>query len=237
MSNRTRHAQKKRKVSGSRRQLVTKSQPKRGTVDFLKRWWWVGAAGVVVVVGLSVALLGGCGRERSSMPANPADRVDMYSEPPAMQIDPTIVYFAAISTPKGEIVVQLDAAAAPETVNNFVFLAREGFYDGLTFHRVEPDFVVQGGDPAGTGGGGPGYKVEAEIGLPHVDGAIATARTADNLNPERLSSGSQFYITLGAQPGLDDQYTVFGRVVSGMDVVEDIAVGDLIEEIAIYEGA
>jgi protein-export membrane protein SecD len=160
----------------------------------------------------------------------------MYGVPPPMQIDTTQTYTATISTPKGDIIVQLDAAAAPQTVNNFVFLSEQGFYSGLTFHRVEPGFVIQGGDPLGNGSGGPGYTIPAEIGLPHVRGAIAMARLPDDVNPTRASSGSQFYIALEALPGLDGQYTVFGRVIEGMDVVQSIAVGDVIERIAITTG-
>ena len=171
--------------------------------------------------------------EPSAMPPNPADRSDMYSQPPAMQIDVEETYTATIATAKGEIVVQLDTEAAPQTVNNFVFLAREGFYDNLTFHRVEPGFVIQGGDPLGTGAGGPGYTVPAEIGLPHVEGAIATARQGDQVNPDRASSGSQFYITLAPTHQLDEGYTVFGQVTAGMDVVKSIAIGDTINKISI----
>jgi cyclophilin family peptidyl-prolyl cis-trans isomerase len=152
-----------------------------------------------------------------------------------MQIDPSKTYRATISTEKGDIVVNLDAGAAPQTVSNFVFLAREGFYDGLTFHRVEPGFVIQGGDPLGTGAGGPGYTVPAEIELKHIKGAIAMARRGDQVNPERASSGSQFYITLDATPFLDGAYTAFGEVVEGMDVVESVAVGDVIDSITIEE--
>ena len=169
------------------------------------------------------------------MPETPAERNQMYSDVPEMQIDPTLSYEATIATEKGDIVVELDAEAAPETVNNFVFLAREGFYDGLTFHRVEPGFVIQGGDPTGSGAGGPGYTVPAEIGLKHVKGAIAMARQGDQVNPERASSGSQFYITLAETPHLDGAYTVFGEVVEGMDVVESIAVGDVIQSVTIEE--
>ncbi len=172
-------------------------------------------------------------RDLPPMPENPADRNDMYSAPPEMQIDVSRKYTATIATAKGDIVVQLDAGAAPLTVNNFVFLAQQGFYDGLTFHRVEPGFVIQGGDPLGTGAGGPGYTVPAEIGLPHIEGAIATARQGDQVNPDRASSGSQFYITLAPTPQLDGAYTVFGHVVAGMDVVHSIAIGDVIEKITI----
>jgi SecD/SecF fusion protein len=167
------------------------------------------------------------------MPTNPADRNNMYSAPPEMQIDADKTYVATISTAKGDIVVQLDASAAPLTVNNFVFLANQGFYDSLTFHRVEPGFVIQGGDPTGTGTGGPGYTVPAEIQLPHVEGAIAMARQGDQVNPTRASSGSQFYITLAPTPQLDGAYTVFGQVTAGMDVVQSIAIGDAIERVTI----
>ena len=169
------------------------------------------------------------------MLANPAERENMYDDPPDMQIDENKNYVTTISTVKGDIVVQLDASAAPQTVNNFVFLARQGFYDNLTFHRVEPGFVIQGGDPAGTGAGGPGYTIPAEIELLHVEGAIAMARRGDQVNPERASSGSQFYITLAPTPFLDGQYTAFGQVTEGMNVVRSIAIGDVINEITIAE--
>ncbi|MFQ5772739.1 MAG: peptidylprolyl isomerase, partial [bacterium] len=120
-------------------------------------------------------------------------------------------------------------------VNNFVFLARQGFYDGLTFHRWEPDFVIQGGDPSGVGTGGPGYRIPAEIGLPHHQGVIAMARQGDNVNPEKKSSGSQFYITLRPTPFLDGQYSVFGRVMQGFDVVQKITRGDVILRVDIEE--
>ena len=212
---------------------------RRSRPPVARSWWWIG--GVLVILPL-IAVAAGCAggpgeRNSTSMPKNPADRADMYSEPPAMQIDTAKTYVVTISTAKGDIVAQLDASAAPQTVNNFVFLARAGFYDGLTFHRVEPGFVIQGGDPAGTGGGGPGYTVPAEIQLPHVEGAIAMARRGDQVNPTRASSGSQFYITLAPTPFLDGAYTAFGQVTTGMDVVQSIAVGDVIENITIKEGS
>ena len=196
---------------------------------------WRLICGVAVALLLSITACTSAGEETSTMSANPMDRSNMYSAPPEIQIDPAKSYIATISTDKGEIVVQLDASAAPQTVNNFVFLAREGFYDGLTFHRVEPGFVIQGGDPLGSGGGGPGYTVPAEIQLPHPEGAIAMARKPDEVNPERASSGSQFYITLAPTPFLDGAYTAFGQVIGGMDVVQSIAVGDLIVKITIAE--
>jgi len=203
-----------------------------------KSWCWVRLVAAALLLS---AVAVGCGPAepatptKPAMPANPADRADMYSQPPQMQIDSNKTYVATISTAKGDVVVQLDASAAPLTVNNFVFLARQGFYDGLTFHRVEPGFVIQGGDPLGTGAGGPGYTVPAEIQLPHIEGAIAMARKADQVNPERASSGSQFYITLAPTPFLDGAYTAFGQVIEGMDVVKSIAVGDVIEKITITE--
>jgi cyclophilin family peptidyl-prolyl cis-trans isomerase len=169
------------------------------------------------------------------IPADPALRNAMFDTPPPMIIDPAKSYTATIVTGKGDIVCELNAGEAPQTVNNFVYLARAGFYSGLTFHRVVPGFVVQGGDPLGKGNGGPGYTVPAEIGLLHEKGVLAAARLSDQVNPERASSGSQFYITLEKTPHLDGSYTVFGRVVSGMSVAESIAVGDVIQAITVPE--
>jgi len=257
MSKKSKRARKKQKSfrpparsAQKRSQFKSRSRSKPALPAHF--WWWVGG-GVIVLVVIAVVLwfTVGPGKpgekstamptspagEPAAVPANPADRNNMYSQPPAMQIDPSKTYVATISTAKGDIVVQLDAGAAPQTVNNFVFLARQGFYDGLTFHRVEPDFVIQGGDPAGSGAGGPGYTVPAEIQLPHVEGAIAMARRGDEANPTRASSGSQFYITLAPTSFLDGAYTVFGHVTEGMDVVKVIAVGDVIQEITITEGS
>jgi peptidylprolyl isomerase len=203
-----------------------------------RRWWWIGG-GVAALVIVSSVLWFTIGPGKPVLPTpTPTLRptpTPIYSAMPEMQIDPGKTYTATISTAKGDIVVRLDAKAAPLTVNNFVFLSRAGFYDGLTFHRVEPGFVIQGGDPFGNGNGGPGYTIPAEIGLPHTEGAIAMARQGDAVNPERASSGSQFYITLAPTPELDGAYTVFGQVIEGMDVVKSIAVGDVIETITIAE--
>ncbi len=124
----------------------------------------------------------------------------------------------------GKVKIQLNYTDAPKSSQNFAKLASLGFYDCLTFHRVIEGFVVQGGDPEGTGAGGPGYTIPAEIKLPHKKGSIAMARTGDQVNPKRDSSGSQFYIALQDLPQLDNQYTVFGQVVEGMDVVSKIGV-------------
>jgi len=156
-----------------------------------------------------------------------------WAEPSKPDVDPAKKYTAIIKTAKGEIVCELYPKEAPLSVTNFKYLADNGFYKGLTFHRVVPDFVIQGGDPAGTGAGGPGYTIPAEIGLKHKKGALAWARTGDEVNPERRSSGSQFYITLEATPFLDGAYTVFGQTISGMDIVKQIRQGDVIESVQV----
>jgi peptidyl-prolyl cis-trans isomerase B (cyclophilin B) len=142
-------------------------------------------------------------------------------------------HYAIIETEHGTIVIELYPASAPKTVANFETLVNKGFYNGLTWHRVVPDFVVQGGDPDGTGMGGPGYTVPAEIKEKHLRGSVATARTGDDVNPQRASSGSQFYICLEPQPNLDGQYTVFGGVIKGMDVVDQIQKGDHMKKITL----
>jgi peptidylprolyl isomerase/peptidyl-prolyl cis-trans isomerase B (cyclophilin B) len=131
----------------------------------------------------------------------------------------------------GEIRLEFFPEDAPKTVENFVTLAKKGFYNGLTFHRVVPDFVVQGGDPEGNGTGGPGYTIKAEFNTrKHGRGTLAMARSQD---PD--SAGCQFYITYGAQPHLDGSYTVFGQVVSGMEHVDRIKQGDRMQSVAILE--
>lgn len=153
-----------------------------------------------------------------------------FSQAPAQIIDSGKTYVATISTSKGDIVVELDSDVTV-TTNNFVFLACKGFYDGLMFHRVEPGFVIQGGDPQGNGSGGPGYTIKGEFeGAVFDVGVIGMARTTD---PD--SAGSQFYITLGAAHNLDGKYAAFGHVTSGMDVAQRIAIGDVIQTITIEE--
>lgn len=144
-------------------------------------------------------------------------------------------HYAILDTDRGDIVLELYPAEAPKTVANFEKLSKEGFYNKLTFHRVEPGFVVQGGDPAGNGTGGPGYELPAEISPTekHIRGTLAMARRGDQVNPDRKSSGSQFYICLAPAPFLDGQYTVFGGVVEGMNVVDKIKVGDHIKKVTL----
>jgi peptidyl-prolyl cis-trans isomerase B (cyclophilin B) len=142
-----------------------------------------------------------------------------WSKPPELEIDPKKTYTATIKTDKGNIVIDLFASRAPNTVNNFVFLARQGFYDDTIFHRVIPDFMVQGGDPTGTGMGGPGYKFKDEIdrSLKHdKPGMLSMANAGPNTN------GSQFFITHVPTSWLDGKHAVFGQVKEGMDVVNAI---------------
>ena len=143
-----------------------------------------------------------------------------YDAPPAMTIDPAKDYSATITTNKGEVTVDLFEADAPQTVNNFVFLANDDFYDGTVFHRVINEFMIQGGDPTGTGRGGPGYRFADETqGNPntHEPFTLSMANSGPNTN------GSQFFITEVATPHLDGKHTVFGRVTEGQDVVEAIS--------------
>ncbi len=131
----------------------------------------------------------------------------------------------------GEIRIELYPDTAPKTVENFVTLAKKGFYDGLTFHRVEPGFVAQGGDPKGNGTGGPGYTIKAEFNQrKHVRGTVAMARAN---HPD--SAGSQFYICFQSAPFLDGKYTVFGQVTAGMEHVDKIRIGDKMKSVRIQE--
>jgi peptidyl-prolyl cis-trans isomerase B (cyclophilin B) len=147
-----------------------------------------------------------------------------------MQIDPQKSYRAIIDTNRGAIELQLAPQFAPKTVNNFVFLAQEGFYDGVTFHRVIGNFMIQGGDPTGSGSGGPGYRFADEVKnnpLKHETGVISMANAGPNTN------GSQFFITHSPQPHLDGRHTVFGKVIRGQDVVNAIKQGDVINNVRI----
>jgi peptidyl-prolyl cis-trans isomerase B (cyclophilin B) len=138
---------------------------------------------------------------------------------------------ARITTPKGEIVFTFYPDDAPLHSAAFIKLARAGFYDGLNFHRYEPGFVIQGGDPNGNGSGGPGYNLEAEFNEhPHIKGTVAMARSS---SPN--SAGSQFYICLGDAPFLNRQYTVFGHVIEGQHIVDQIRVGDAMTSVAIED--
>jgi peptidyl-prolyl cis-trans isomerase B (cyclophilin B) len=155
-----------------------------------------------------------------------------WEKAPDMQIDASRCYRAIVETSRGIIELDLYPQHAPKTVNNFVFLAREGFYDGVSFHRVIPDFVIQGGDPTGTGRGGPGYRFEDEVRenpLLHERGVISMANAGPDTN------GSQFFITHSPQPHLNGRHTVFGKVVNGLDVVDAIQQGDRMLQVTIRE--
>jgi peptidyl-prolyl cis-trans isomerase B (cyclophilin B) len=155
-----------------------------------------------------------------------------WNSQPEMQIDQEKKYEAKIETNKGAIVLELYPQQAPKTVNNFIFLAREGFYDGVSFHRVIDNFVIQGGDPTGTGSGGPGYTFEDEVKenpLIHERGSISMANAGPNTN------GSQFFIAHSPQPHLNGKHTVFGKVINGLDVVDSIREGDKMKHVTISE--
>ena len=157
---------------------------------------------------------------------------NQYSSPPAMAIDTNKKYTATLKTSRGEIVCDLFTKDAPATVNNFVFLAREKFYDGTIFHRVIPDFMIQGGDPTGTGRGGPGYRFEDECKSnpnKHKVGTLSMANAGPNTN------GSQFFVTHVATPWLDGKHTVFGQVTKGQDVVDKVQQGDKLESVTVVE--
>ena len=155
-----------------------------------------------------------------------------WPAPPAMTIDPKKKYRVTIETARGTIELELAPQYAPNTVNNFVFLAREGFYDGVCFHRVIGDFMIQGGDPAGTGRGGPGYKFGDEfVGNPlkHEAYVISMANAGPGTN------GSQFFITHSPQPHLNGKHTVFGKVVKGQKVVDAIRANDVMTKVTVTE--
>ncbi|MGE5609006.1 MAG: peptidylprolyl isomerase [Bacillota bacterium] len=155
-----------------------------------------------------------------------------YTAPPAMTIDVNKKYTATFDTAKGKIVCELFAKDAPMTVNNFVFLAREGFYNGTKFHRVIEDFMIQGGDPTGTGRGGPGYRFPDEVKnnpRKHQRGSLSMANAGPNTN------GSQFFITHVVTDWLDGKHTVFGQVLSGQEVVDKTQQGDVLKSVTIEE--
>jgi peptidyl-prolyl cis-trans isomerase B (cyclophilin B) len=177
--------------------------------------WYILLAILLAVVTPAI----GCAKEPEFSTPTPGPK--KYTAPPKMMIDVNKKYTATIEAEKGDIVVELFAKDAPKTVNNFVFLAREGFYNGTTFHRVIPGFMAQGGDPTGTGAGGPGYKFEDEFSQRrHGTGALSMANSGPNTN------GSQFFITYAPQPHLDGKHTVFGQVIKGMDVLNRLTPKD-----------
>ncbi len=182
--------------------------------------------GSIILVGVTL-LLASCGRAPEQAPTS---KPKTYSTVPPMGIDTSKQYTATIETERGDLVLELFASDVPVTVNNFVFLAREGFYNGTTFHRVLPDFMVQGGDPTGTGAGTPGYSFADEFTEhTHIAGALSMANSGSNTN------GSQFFITYSPQHHLDGDHSVFGQLIEGRDVLDKIEQGDTIVRITIEE--
>ena len=193
---------------------------------------------------LLVVALVGCSHRPKSTPAataTPATSIPtlggtMTQTPPtdaevAAYTEKAKTSLVRITTNKGVIDLEMYFDDAPVHVANFMKLTEAGFYNGLAFHRVVADFVIQGGDPKGDGSGGPGYTINAEFNSrKHLDGSLAMARASD---PD--SAGSQFYICLGPQEFLDGNYTVFGQTVAGLDVVQKIAIGDVMEKVEIVQ--
>ena len=196
---------------------------------------------VLALLATAGLLLSGCSAKPTATPPRPTERPKKWSSPPPMSIDLNKTYYVTFQTAKGDIKVQLFAKQAPKTVNNLGFLARAGFYDNTTFHRVLADFMAQGGDPTGTGSGGPGYRFEDEID-PSLQfdkpGLLAMANSGANTN------GSQFFLTFVPTPWLNGKHTIFGQVVSGMDVLLSLSLrdpqtakgpGDLLKTVVIEE--
>jgi cyclophilin family peptidyl-prolyl cis-trans isomerase len=180
---------------------------------------------MLILATLLAASCGGTEPEPTTPALTPEPAVTpkskTYDAPPPMTIDTSKKYTAIMETEKGTLVLELFAKDVPKTVNNFVFLANEGFYDGTTFHRVFLGFMAQGGDPTGTGSGGPGYRFEDEFTEhSHVAGALSMANAGADTN------GSQFFITYTPQPHLDGHHSVFGQLVEGMDVLESLTPRD-----------
>ncbi|MBU2535095.1 MAG: peptidylprolyl isomerase [Chloroflexi bacterium] len=175
---------------------------------------------VVIILLVTLAVIS-CGEKAPEQAPAPEAKPKTYSSPPSMTIDTSKQYTAIIETEKGNMVAELFAKDVPMTVNNFVFLAREGFYDGSTFHRVIPGFMAQGGDPTGTGMGGAGYKFDDEFTAhKHDAGVLSMANSGSNTN------SAQFFITFAPQHGLDGKHTVFGQLIEGMNVLEQLTPRD-----------
>ena len=178
-------------------------------------------------LGLLALAVVACGGEGAPSPGgtpspSPAGGARTYSQRPPFSIDVGKKHIALVRTVKGDFKIELRPDIAPQTVNSFVFLARDGYFDGVTFHRVLPGFVAQTGDPTGTGSGGPGYALPAEFSdVPYERGTVGMARTRD---PN--SGGSQWFVAYGEAANLNGQYTVFGRVIEGMEVVDAITPRD-----------
>ncbi len=230
---------KKRAVKTTRSARVSARQSKPN-----RAIQWVGLAILLLAVGGIIWAIWASQAPAQEAASNPSELPNpkKYDSVPAMQIDKQKRYTATVKMVKGgEFVIQLYPDKAPLAVNSFVFLAREGFFDGVTFHRVLDGFMAQGGDPTGTGGGGPGYQFDNEDSDLKFDKAGVVAMA----NAGRDTNGSQFFITFAPAPHLDGGYTIFGQVISGMDIVNGLRrrdplkfpdyTGDAIESIIITE--
>ena len=189
-------------------------------------------AGSIIIGAIlfSVSCAGEAPEPTPTPEPTPAPKPKTYSAPPPMTIDTSKQYIATIETAKGDLVLELFASDVPITVNNFVFLAREGFYDGTTFHRIIPDFMAQGGDPTGKGTGNPGYSFPDEFTAhKHVTGTLSMANSGPDTN------GCQFFITYAPQPHLDGKHSVFGQLIEGMDVLKKLEDGDVMKRVIIEE--
>ena len=239
----------KRKTPRSQyRQYQTQSRAARAenSVGSNRTWWIIG---VLIIVALAIAVAWQFYQPKEEeigiwplAQISPTERANFSDSPPDMEIDTSRDYQARITTEKGEFTLDLFEQESPITVNNFVFLSRQGFYNGLTFHRVIDNFMAQGGDPTGDGGGGPGYRFEDETDNGLIfdrAGLLAMANAGPNTN------GSQFFITFAPTPHLDGLHTIFGEVIDGAEVLDLITrrdpqsnpdyVGDLIGTIVILE--
>ncbi len=225
----------------ARKKSSRTQRPERKSFGGLDPVQWAGIGLVLIIVAVGAWLL--WPKPAAEAPAaSPSGSAKQWSSPPPMTIDKSKQYFATVKMAKGgQFVIQLYPDKAPITVNSFVFLAQQHYFDGVTFHRVLPGFMAQGGDPTGTGMGGPGYEFQNENSDLTFDkaGVVAMANAGPNTN------GSQFFITFGPQPQLNGGYTIFGQVISGMDVVNGITprdpqqnptfTGDAIQTITIEE--
>jgi peptidyl-prolyl cis-trans isomerase B (cyclophilin B) len=207
---------------------MSKKQAKKKKV-LMKVWYKnmkivIPVAAALVIIGLLLTLF------ITGVIKMPSQPPKSYNSPIPMTIDVNKKYTAAIKTAKGELVLELYPQDAPVTVNSFVSLARKGFYNGLTFHRIIPGFMAQGGDPTGTGSGGPGYQFQDEFSSrTHQAGSLSMANSGPNTN------GSQFFICYAPQPHLNGKHTVFGQLTQGMDVLKQLVNGDKMTEVIITE--
>jgi cyclophilin family peptidyl-prolyl cis-trans isomerase len=195
----------------------------------------------LIIAGLLMGMVLGCGSEKpKETPKTEAAKTEEGTKPNKMELAASVKNkvitltgkeWARIETNKGAFEATFYPNDAPQSVKNFIRLAEVGFYDGLTFHRYAPDFVIQGGDPLGTGMGNCGWNIPLEVGKPkHITGALGMARSTD---PN--SNSCQFYVVLNTAPHLDGQYTVFGQVRKGMDVVQQLRMGDVMTKVTIFK--